>query len=93
MNMPVQTLDKLPLNVDAVITKLLPESLPFRRKLLAMGITPGCKVSVVRSAPLGDPLEIKMRGFFLCLRRSEAACIEATCIETASLKTQTEVAK
>lgn len=71
----VLTLDQLPYGKEAVIAKLLPESIPFRRKLLAMGITPGCKVTVIRVAPLGDPLEIKMRGFFLCLRRNEAAAI------------------
>lgn len=70
------TLNHLPLGHEAVISRLLPESLPFRRKLLAMGITPGCKVSVLRVAPLGDPLEIKMRGFRLCLRRKEASAIE-----------------
>lgn len=75
------TLDRLAFGKEAVIAKLLPESLPFRRKLLAMGITPGCKVSIVRSAPLGDPLEIKMRGFFLCLRRQEAASIVVVEVE------------
>ena len=74
--MSFNTLNHLPLGHEAVIARLLPESLPFRRKLLAMGITPGCKVSVVRFAPFGDPLEIKIRGFRLCLRRSEAASIE-----------------
>jgi ferrous iron transport protein A len=73
--MTILTLDKLAFGKEAVITQLMPESLPFRRRLLAMGITPGCKVSVVRTAPLGDPLEIKTRGFYLCLRRSEAKAI------------------
>lgn len=73
--MSTLTLDKLPFGQEAIITKLMPESSPFRRKLLAMGITPGCKISIIRSAPMGDPLEIKMRGFHLCLRRSEAAAI------------------
>lgn len=70
------TLNQLPLGHEAVITRLLPQSLPYRHKLLAMGITPGCKISVVRFAPLGDPIEIKMRGFRLCLRRNEASAIE-----------------
>lgn len=73
--MSTMTLDKLPFGTPAVIVKLTPDAAPFRRKLLAMGITPGCKVSVTRTAPLGDPLEIDMRGFTLCLRRSEAATI------------------
>ena len=72
----VSTLNQLAYGKEAVITHLLPESSPVRRKLLAMGITPGCKVSLVRVAPFGDPLEIKIRGFFLCLRRKEAAAID-----------------
>mgnify|MGYP001202528589 CR=1 FL=1 len=72
------TLDKLPLGKVGVIVQLSPNAAPFRRKFLSMGITPGCKVSVIRSAPLGDPLEIEMRGFHLCLRRAEAATINVT---------------
>lgn len=79
--MSTLTIDKLPFGKEAIITKLLPESQPFRRKLLAMGITPGCKISVIRVAPLGDPLEIKTRGFFLCLRRQEAATIQVIEVE------------
>jgi len=71
----ITTLDRLPFNKEAIIFKLLPESLPFRHKLLAMGITPGCRVSVIRKAPLGDPIEIKIRDFLLCLRCKEAATI------------------
>lgn len=80
--MSTMTLDKLPFNTTAVILKLTPEAAPFRRKLLALGITPGCRVSVVRTAPLGDPLEIEMRGFNLCLRRSEAATINVEICDT-----------
>lgn len=79
--MSTLTLDKLAFGQEAVITKLLPEAMPFRRRLLAMGITPGCKVSVVRVAPLGDPMEIRTRGFLLCLRRSEAAAIGVVGVE------------
>ncbi len=70
------TLNHLPIGREAVISRFLPKSLPYRRKLLAMGITPGCKVQVVRTAPFGDPIEINMRGFLLCLRRQEASFIE-----------------
>ncbi|MGL4387565.1 FeoA family protein [Snodgrassella alvi] len=73
--MSTLTLDQLPFGQPAVITRLLPESMPFRRRLLAMGITPGSQVTVIRTAPMGDPLEIKTRGFYLCLRRSEAQAI------------------
>ena len=38
-----------------------------------MGLLPGTRVTLVRTAPLGDPLEIKIRGYNLTLRKSEAA--------------------
>ncbi|MDR2016949.1 MAG: ferrous iron transport protein A [Burkholderiales bacterium] len=73
--MPVTTLDCLPFGQQALITHLTESATPFRGKLLAMGITPGCYLQVIRVAPLGDPIEIEIRGFRLCLRRSEAAAI------------------
>jgi ferrous iron transport protein A len=44
----------------------------YRQKLLAMGLTPGTRFSVTRLAPLGDPVEIRVRGFALSLRKDEA---------------------
>ena len=45
-------------------------------RLMEMGVTPGTVVSVVRVAPLGDPVEVKVRGYSLSLRREEARGIE-----------------
>ena len=42
-------------------------------RLLEMGLTPGVEVAVVGTAPLGDPLELELRGYRLSVRRSEAA--------------------
>jgi ferrous iron transport protein A len=42
-------------------------------RLLEMGLTPGVEVVMVGSAPLGDPLELELRGYRLSVRRSEAA--------------------
>ncbi len=47
----------------------------YREKLLAFGLTPGTVVSVERVAPLGDPLELRVRGFALSLRRGEADAV------------------
>jgi len=47
----------------------------YRKRLLAMGLTPGTEFKVTRFAPLGDPVEIKIRGFSLTLRRNEAAVL------------------
>jgi ferrous iron transport protein A len=48
----------------------------YRKKLLAMGLTPGTELSVTRVAPMGDPVEIRVRGFKLSLRKDEAAAIQ-----------------
>jgi len=47
----------------------------YRRKLLAMGLTPGVEVAVTRVAPMGDPVEIQVRGFALSVRSNEAAVL------------------
>ena len=44
----------------------------LRRRLFDMGITPGAKVELKKKAPLGDPIEISLRGYELTLRKSEA---------------------
>ena len=48
----------------------------YREKLLAMGLTPGCEFTVTRHAPLGDPIEIEVRGFHLSLRKDEADALQ-----------------
>jgi Fe2+ transport system protein FeoA len=48
---------------------------PIRQRLLELGVTPGAVVEVVRYAPLGDPMEVRVRGYHLSLRRREAAAI------------------
>ena len=45
----------------------------YRQKLMAMGLTRGAEFSVVRVAPLGDPVQIEVRGFDLILRKGEAS--------------------
>ncbi|MDR0529430.1 MAG: ferrous iron transport protein A [Zoogloeaceae bacterium] len=50
----------------------------YRQKLLSMGLTPGVEISVLRVAPLGDPVEIEVRGFSLSLRKDEAAALEVS---------------
>jgi ferrous iron transport protein A len=45
-------------------------------RLLEMGLTPGADLTIVGTAPLGDPLELEIRGYRLSIRRSEAARVE-----------------
>ncbi|MCD8309239.1 MAG: ferrous iron transport protein A [Clostridia bacterium] len=47
-----------------------------RRRLFDMGVTPGAEVTMVKKAPLGDPIEITIRGYQLTLRKDEAKCVE-----------------
>ena len=48
----------------------------YRAKLLAMGLLPGTSIQLIRKAPLGDPIEIEVRGYRLSLRKHEAALLQ-----------------
>ncbi|MCG5030937.1 ferrous iron transport protein A [Mesosutterella sp. OilRF-GAM-744-9] len=48
----------------------------YRRHLLMMGATPGSNFEVVRVAPMGDPIEIRVRGSMVSVRKHEAAIVE-----------------
>lgn len=69
------TLDKLQIGKNAVITKVGGEG-ELRLRLLDMGIIPGTAVYVHKVAPLGDPIEIRIRGYELTLRIDDARKIE-----------------
>jgi ferrous iron transport protein A len=47
----------------------------LRQRILDMGLTKGAEVTIRKVAPLGDPLELTVRGYELSLRKREAACI------------------
>ena len=49
---------------------------PIRRRIMDMGITKGVEIYVRKTAPLGDPLELNLRGYELSLRKSDAEMIE-----------------
>jgi Fe2+ transport system protein FeoA len=68
------TLAEIPLGRSAKVAKVAgPRA--FRRRLLEMGLVPGTEVRVVTIAPLGDPLQIEVRGGQWSIRRNEAAQI------------------
>ena len=69
------TLDMLPLNQEAVITKVGGEG-ALRCRLLDMGLIPKTAVQVQKIAPLGDPIELLVRGYSLSLRKEDARNIE-----------------
>ncbi|MBS2039461.1 ferrous iron transport protein A [bacterium] len=66
-----RTLAQLPLNHTAVVESINGPQ-PFVRRLLSLGVSPGCQVRVVRQAPLGDPLQVEIGRLQLAIRRLEA---------------------
>lgn len=71
------TLTELPLGKDARVTAVNGEGRVTRR-LLELGVIPGVAVQVVKKAPFGDPIEIRVRRYSLAVRRSEADAIEVS---------------
>lgn len=69
------TLDKLSLGKSAVITKVNGKG-ALRHRLLDMGITPHTKVMIRKVAPMGDPIELYLRGYELTIRVDDAKNIE-----------------
>ncbi len=51
---------------------------PLRKRLLAMGFVPGAGVEVLRAAPLGDPVEYRVKGYCISLRREEAKLVSVS---------------
>ena len=68
------SLDRLRVGACARVLAVRGEGAVARR-LMEMGVVPGAPVRVIKSAPLGDPLEVRVRNYHLALRRSEAQTI------------------
>ena len=68
------TLDKLPLGKAATIEAVGGEG-ALRRHFLNMGLTPGTRVTLRKTAPMGDPIELELRGYELTLRLEDAGKI------------------
>ncbi|HGY91667.1 MAG TPA: ferrous iron transport protein A [Planctomycetes bacterium] len=70
----IRSLSDLRIGESGVIDDILaPRSLT--RRLLEMGLTGGTRLELIRLAPLGDPLEVSVRGYRLTLRRDEAQAV------------------
>ena len=54
-----------------------------KRRIMDMGLTKGAEVAVHKVAPLGDPIEVTVRGYELTLRRDEASCVEVSDVSRA----------
>ena len=71
-------LDELEIGKDAVVASVDCDEASLRQHILDMGLTPGVEVTLMKRAPMGDPIEIRLRGYELTLRRADAAHIALT---------------
>ena len=71
----METLKDLKVGQTATVVKLHGEG-PVRRRIMDMGITKGVEIYVRKMAPLGDPMELTLRGYELSLRKADAAMVE-----------------
>lgn len=70
----LKQLDEFTLGETGLIKKVGGEG-KIRRRLFDMGVTPGAEVTLRKKAPLGDPLEVTIRGYELTLRKTEAQLV------------------
>lgn len=73
----MKTLNQIPCGKTVKVTKLTGEG-PVKRRIMDMGITKGVDVYVRKVAPLGDPVEVTVRGYELSIRKADAVMIEVT---------------
>ncbi len=75
-NIKLMSLDKVKPNRIATIKAVKSADLLLKQKLFNMGFIPGVSIEMIRSAPLLDPIEIKVLDYLVVLRREEASMIE-----------------
>lgn len=69
-----KTLDTFEIGEKGLVKAVAGEG-KIKRRLFDMGITPGAEIFMRKKAPLGDPIEVTVRGYELTLRKTEAACV------------------
>lgn len=71
----MKTLKDIRVGETVTVKKVLGEG-PIRRRIMDMGITKGVEIYVRKVAPLGDPMELNLRGYELTLRKADASMID-----------------
>ena len=69
-----KTLDLFAVGNSGIVKSVSGEG-QIKRRLFDMGITPGAEIYMRKAAPLGDPIEVTVRGYELTLRKAEAKCV------------------
>ncbi len=60
---------------DRALVRRVTGEVSLRRRLLELGVLPGTRLEIVRIAPLGDPIEVRLRGYSLSMRREDARIV------------------
>ena len=71
------TLSNLPVGSEARVVSVNATN-GIARRIMEMGVVPGVTVSVIKAAPFGDPIEVRVRGYSLAMRKTEADAIEVS---------------
>lgn len=74
-------LDELKVGQKAKVLNLNVENKEIRRHLLDMGITRGVEIKIKKVAPMGDPIDIELRDYELCIRKADLSKIEVEVIK------------
>ena len=69
-----KNLDTFSIGESGVVKRVVADG-KIKRRLFDMGITPNAEIFLRKKAPLGDPIEVTLRGYELTLRKSEASCV------------------
>ncbi|OUO80774.1 ferrous iron transport protein A [Blautia sp. An249] len=71
------TLRDAKVGTTVVVTRIEGDG-AYKRRIMDMGITKGCEIYIRKVAPLGDPVEVTIRGYELSLRKQDASCVQVT---------------
>ena len=72
----MHTLDKMTPGQRATVKSVTGTGSALCQRLMEMGVFEGAEVEVIRFAPLGDPMELRLHGYNLSVRKADAACVE-----------------
>ncbi len=71
----MKRLDEVELNKFYKVVDIQTQNLALRKRILDMGVTPDVQIKVIKAAPFGDPIEVKLRGYSLSFRKQDASSI------------------
>lgn len=82
----VTNLDKLQVGDSARVTKIVCDNPALKRRIMDMGITKGVIITVIKKAPLGDPIQIELRGYMLSIRKEDLKNIQGEVLQKKQIK-------